>query len=126
MMIAVAGLVGGCSMSSPIQSTTYRQSIGENTTPMVIDGAMQLRDWNRSTAIYSSGGVPAGHIGFLFEEHWNEAEWTYAALETPLFIGQTLAFPVVFALGPPWQTVIYHGDSVGPSYTAMPPLPASN
>jgi hypothetical protein len=116
-------LACGCSMQSPLQSTTARESIGENTTPLTVDGAMELRDWNRSTSLYSNGGTPAGPTGFLFEERWYEPNWTYSVVETPLFVAQTLALPVTLAIAPPWTTVIYHGDRIGPTYTAMPPVP---
>jgi hypothetical protein len=119
-----ATLMCGCQgMRSPVEPQTYEPKIGENTTPLLIDQAMQSRDWNRSVALYSSGNTIAGPTGFLYQLNWNNPGWSYAVLETPLFIGQALALPVTLAIAPPWNKVRYTGDWIGPTYTAMPPLP---
>ncbi|HMB96478.1 MAG TPA: hypothetical protein VKK61_10605, partial [Tepidisphaeraceae bacterium] len=101
MILLVVAMLGGCQMSSPLEPIKYEPRIGENTTPLLVDQAMQVRDWKLSTSNYANGNVPAGPTGFLFEESWNEPEWTYAVVETPLFIGQVLALPVTLALDPP-------------------------
>lgn len=125
MLLGVA-LLGGCQFTSPVQPMNYEPRIGESTTPLVVDQAMQIRDWDRSASMYASGNTIAGPTGFFYEVNWNEPGWTYPLLETPLFIAQTFALPVTLAIAPPWNKVRYTGDWVGPTYTAMPPLPPVN
>jgi hypothetical protein len=86
---------------------------------------MQLRDWQRVSAEYANGDTPAGPTGFLYEPRWNQPEWTYAVIETPLFLGQTIALPVVFVMTPPWTPVTYKGATIEATYNAMPALPGS-
>jgi hypothetical protein len=123
LMVLGAMLLSGCQYGSPIQPVKYEPRIGINTTPLQVDQAMQIRDWDRSVSMYSSGNTIAGPTGFLYELSWNYPGWSYPLLETPLFIGQAFALPVTLALAPPWERVRYTGDWVGPTSTAMPPLP---
>jgi hypothetical protein len=123
LLLLGAMFLGGCQFSSPVQPMNYEPKIGENTTPLNVDQAMQIRDWDRSTGMYASGNTIAGPTGFVYEINWNEPAWSYALLETPLFIGQSFALPVTMAIAPLWQKVRYTGDWIGPTYTAMPPLP---
>lgn len=96
-----------------------------STEPLTIDGAMQQRDWERSTAVYANGDTIAGPTGFWYEPRPDQPEWRYAVLETPLFVFQTVALPVTLAITPPWTNMRYTGAEVGTTYTAMPPLPPS-
>lgn len=131
-MIGIAALAGavGCQQTNDqvpdyhiVQQIRNTPPEPENQTPLLVDDAMQLRDWDRSTAHYANGNTIAGPTGFLFEPRWNQPEWTYAALETPLFMVQTLASPLVLIVTPPWTPIMYTGVTVGPTYTAMPVLP---
>jgi hypothetical protein len=133
VLSAGALLTAGCqsmsasmsSMQCPIQKIQNAPPDELNDSPLVVDGAMQLRDWQRMTAQYANGDTPAGPTGFLYEPRWNQPEWTYAVIETPLFVGQTLALPVVFAFTPPWTPVTYKGATIEATYNAMPALPGS-
>src|SRR5450432_1038702 len=81
-------LLGGCSsMQCPIQRVQNAPPAAENTTPLVIDQAMQVRDWDRVTAHYANGDTIAGPTGTPYEVRWNQPAWEYVALETPLFVG---------------------------------------
>ena len=94
-----------------------------NEEPMLVDQAMQLRDWDRSDAYYTNTSFVAGPVGFLFEPSYTNPYWSYAVLEFPLFVGQVLALPVTLWLPPPWTPVNYSGGKVEPTYHGMPPLP---
>src|SRR5262245_44970102 len=58
-----------------------------NDSPLVVDGAMQLRDWDRAPALYANGDTPAGPTEFPYEPKWHQADWVYPVVETPLFVG---------------------------------------
>ena len=94
-----------------------------NDSPLVVDGAMQLRDWQRSSAVYANGDTPAGPTGFLYEPAWYQSEWRYPIIETPLSVAQMVALPVTLAITPPWTTVTYTGATINTTYTAMPAMP---
>jgi hypothetical protein len=97
-----------------------------NDTPLVVDGAMQLRDWSRSTAFYSNGDTIAGPTDFPYEIRRNNPAWVYAVEEPVLFTGQALVFPVMLIIAPPCQERRYTGATIEPTYTAMPALPQSS
>jgi hypothetical protein len=123
---ALVGLVcvgGGCQFTQRVQNSPPELT---SSTPMIVDGAMQIREWDRSTALYSNGDTVAGPTGFRYEARWYQPEWRYPIIETPLFVGQTLALPVTLALTPPWSEMRYTGVTVEPTHTAMPLLPPSS
>jgi hypothetical protein len=92
-----------------------------NDQPLVIDDAMQQRDWEPTTAFYQSGATIAGPTGFLYEPVNTMSEPTQGVVETPLFIGQAIAAPIVLLFQPVWTPVIYRGIRQESSYTAVPP-----
>jgi hypothetical protein len=98
---------------------------GLNDPPPVADQAMELRDWDRLTAHYMNPRFVAGNPGFLFQPADDLAWWAYPLIETPMFLGQTLALPVTLILRPPTTPVQYAGEMLPPTYHAMPPLPPS-
>ena len=116
-------LAGGCMSQCPLQKVENTPAERENQAPIMVDPAMQLRNWDRSTAYYGNGNVVAGPTGFRYIPRWGQPEPFYVAEEVPLFIAQTIALPVVLILTPPWTPELYTGVTVEPTYTAMPPVP---
>lgn len=114
-------LMAGC--GSLIQPVRNSPPATLNPAPLVVDQAMQLRDWDRVTAHYSNGDTVAGPTGFPYEARWGQPEWAYSVIEPPLFVGQTVALPVSLVITPPWTPIRYTGETVETTYTAMPPLP---
>jgi hypothetical protein len=119
-VLFITPLLGGCALLQPVRNS---QPAAPNPTPLVVDQAMQVRDWDRVTAAYSNGDTIAGPTGFPYEARWYQPEWRYAAIEPPLFVGQSVALPVTLIFTPPWTAIRYTGETVETSYTAMPPLP---
>lgn len=93
------------------------------TSPIEPDEAMQIRDWSASAAYYQNPRFIAGPTGHLFETPYEPTQWYYAASDTALFLGQTLGIPIVLIMNPPWTPVEYAGETLPPTYHAMPPLP---
>lgn len=119
--VALGGLLlGGC--VQPMTDTPTAPLVEE---PMVIDQAMQVRDWDRSTAVYTNLAFVAGSPGFWYQPKWDQPDWTYAVVEAPLFLGQALILPITVWFPPQWQPVNYAGLKMEPTYHAMPPLPPS-
>ena len=94
-----------------------------NTTPLVIDRAMQLRNWEPSSVEYANGSVVAGPLGFWFEPRPDLPEWQHTFVDPAMFAGQALILPVTVFFPPPWTDFAYRGATVEPTYTAAPPLP---
>ena len=91
--------------------------------PLVIDEAMQQRDWPVTVANYQNGSTPGWATTFLFINNPKTPPWTAAVTETPIFAFNSLISPIVLICSPPNQRIIYPSDGIEPSYNAMPPLP---
>ena len=87
------------------------------------DEAMALRDWQQSSAIYANTSTVAGNTGFFWMPRWDQPEWVYPLVDTPIFLANVVALPVSFIMTPPWKPVEYRSATVPPTFTAMPPLP---
>jgi len=96
-----------------------------NETPLVVDEAMQIRDWDRSSAHYEDPRFIAGPTGFWFISPGERPQWYYSATETPIFVAQTVMLPVTLLITPVWTPVRYAGETLEPTHHAMPPLPPS-
>ncbi|HVT87507.1 MAG TPA: hypothetical protein VHD56_01535 [Tepidisphaeraceae bacterium] len=114
--------VTGCSMQCPIQHVNNSVNEPQSQAPMLVDEAMQNRDWNRSEATYANGNIIAGPTGFLYQTRWDQPTWVYPLEESPLFVGQTIGLPITLTRTPPWTPILYKGGNGEPTYTAMPPL----
>jgi hypothetical protein len=130
-LVAVGGAVvmalSGCQGdSNPFARARNTPPEPLNAEPLMVDEAMQLRDWNRVTALYASGDTAAGATGFPFTTRQDQPEWRYAALETPLFVFQAIALPVNLIIAGPTREIHYAGATIEPTHTAMPPLPPSD
>lgn len=134
-LIAVAGIISaGCQTMKSEMSGLTTNPVAKlknappdelNDTPLIVDGAMQLRNWPRVSSVYANGDTPAGPTGFWYEPAWNQSGWKYPVIETPLFLVQTVALPVTLSLTPPWSEATYTGATISTTYTAMPLLPGS-
>jgi hypothetical protein len=94
-----------------------------NTTPIVIDEAMQHRDWDRSTSYYANGGAIAGGTGYLWQTHETIPEGDRRYTDVPVAAANFVSLPVGIFVDSPFKKVVYRGEAVPPSYTAQPPLP---
>src|SRR5688572_11627584 len=96
---------------------------GLNDVPLDVDQAMEIRDWEPMSARYTNPRFIAGPPGFWFIPAYGNPEPIYAFQETPMFVLQSLALPLTMWFPLPWTPVRYAGESVEPSWHAMPPLP---
>jgi hypothetical protein len=111
----LAAVVGGCAQQPPRQPAR---------PPLVVDGAMQRREWDRSVAPYPNGDTVSGHNRFPFrtDSDRSQNEYPLAAYDIAASLGQTVALPFTYLFIPPFARAVYHGDDIGPTYTAMPAM----
>jgi len=123
VVIVRSVIIGFCIALSGCQWIPKSTPGATNDTPMLVDQAMQIRDWDRSSAIYTNTTFVAGSTGFLFEPRYDNPGWSYALIEPPLFAAQVVALPVTIWFPPPWVPVNYASERLEPTYHGMPPLP---
>jgi hypothetical protein len=97
-----------------------------NDAPVPIDEAMQIRDWEPSSARYTNPRFIAGPTGYWFQPSYGMPEPVYAVQEAPMFVLQTLGLPVTVWFPPLWTPVEYAGETLEPTWHAMPPLPEAH
>jgi hypothetical protein len=89
--------------------------------PLVIDEAMQRRDWDQSTAYYANGVTVAGPTGVYFEPHDRVPPGLpRGAVEAPLFVGHVVLLPFDMLWDPYWEDVAYPRAQSPASYTQAP------
>ncbi len=93
--------------------------------PLIVDQAMQQRQWARSNAIYQTGAVKGYSTRTTFTTGPHDSRLLTTGLENGALIGNTVVMPFTLITTPPFTPVVYTGEEVPPSYTAMPPLPPS-
>ena len=92
-------------------------------SPLVVDEAMERRDWSPSVAHYANGETRAYPTGFVLGHSPDAPAWAPVVTDTPLFLSNIVAMPVGYLFTPPWTPVDYPRGVVPPTYNAMPPLP---
>jgi hypothetical protein len=92
-----------------------------NTKPLLVDVAMQRRDWDPSLATYSNDTVMAWPDYSPLRSHYMPCR-EGAVTDPILFFGNLFYMPVGMFKDPPTKMVGYKSLSVEPTYTAMPPL----
>jgi hypothetical protein len=114
-LTALAGATAGCAQQ---QQQVY------TPPPMTVDGAMQLRDFERSVAYYPNGDTVSGIDRFPIRSTagLDENQYAASAFDLAASLGQTVALPFTYLVVPPFTRGVYYGDNVGPSYTAMPQM----
>ena len=114
-LTVAAGSLVGCARPAPRPYTP---------PPMLVDEAMQERDWERSVAYYPNGDTVSGHNRFPIrsDARIGESEYGDAAYDIGASLAQTVALPFTYIFIPPFAPAVYTGEQIGPSYTAMPPM----
>ncbi len=116
-LLAAGLLTAGCQMKQPPKPDAVSHA------PLVVDEAMQQRQWPVTVCHFQNGQTPAWPTATLFVHRTNEAVWQATVTDTPMFMANVMTIPVVSIFTPPWQRVIYPSGVIEASYNAMPPLP---
>ena len=93
-----------------------------NDAPLVVDEAMQKREFERSSAYYQRPVVVAGPTWLTFRGD-EKTERTDAITDPAIFVTNVVVSPYPAVKDPQWERVEYRGATVPPTHHAMPPLP---
>lgn len=115
-VLASAGMV----LSTGCQRIPPNRPVALNDAPLIVDEAMQIRDWDRSTGYYASGNVPAGATRLTFEPK-NDNRYNYA-FDPLIGLANFAIIPFTYFRTPPFTTIVHQGAIVPPTHTAMPPM----
>ncbi len=115
-LLTLSGAVVGCQRANQTQTAEL------NRTPIIEDDAMKLRMWSQSSATYPNGATVAGPTLFAREPRRGKREYHYLYTDTGVYAGNVFMLPYRFYQTPPWREVIYPGEVISPSHTAVPPI----
>jgi hypothetical protein len=93
--------------------------------PMVVDAAMQRRDWERSAAWYPNGDTVAGVQRYPLRSQGGSPgtpDYANAFYDFLASAGQTIALPFTYLVVPPFAPQVFTGENIPPTYTAMPDM----
>ena len=115
LAVCVVGMLSVVGCRTRVNSSTRAEL---NTPPLIVDEAMQKRDFDRMVVQYQNGDTMAGPDLVVIE---NTAPDPYSRVTDPVVsIVNDSIVPVTTVLSPPWKDVIYKGVEVPPTYTAQP------
>ena len=104
VLLVATGSIAGCQRTADIQERP-----AFSMSPLVIDSAIQHRNWEPSVVEYPNGDVVAGPTLFPYETRRTDPGWQQALFAPVLFVGQTIALPFHAFVTPPWSQVAYQG-----------------
>src|SRR5580700_3048177 len=76
-------------------------------SPLIVDEAMQQRNWPRTTVRFQNGETPAGPTGFVLKHSPDAPKWTPALTDAPMCVANICLVPFGYLFTPPWTRVIY-------------------
>ena len=127
MLGAAAVAVTGC-----VKADRNSPPLTLNPLPLKEDEAMARRDWSEESAWYANVGVVAGPTGRTWEPGtrypWGQPVSVpgHIVTDDTIFLGNTALMPARLVVQPPWTEKVYRGVTTPPTYTASPPLEATN
>jgi hypothetical protein len=89
-----------------------------NNAPLLVDEAMQIRDFDRSTSVYANGGTVAGSPRLTFEPKDDSA--VNYVVDPAIGLTNFVIIPFSYFWIPPFAKIEHHGAIVPPTYTAEP------
>ena len=115
-IIASGLLLVGCQRVAPPMADRV------NDTPLIVDEAMQKRDWDPSVQYYPNGATVADFSGAWFEQHQKVSDDWRRVTDPAVATGNILTLPISIPLEMRHDPRVYHGAQIPPTYTAQPPL----
>jgi hypothetical protein len=122
---AVRWAMLGAAALGAIGCSTAPRPLELSQTTLIVDPAMQKRDWDRSVAYYPSGAVPAWDTRFWYKPPAGSPQAIKPITEPIAFVGQTLFLPIALIEAPPFKPVIAHGVQEPVTSTAFPAPPGN-
>jgi hypothetical protein len=115
--VVAAAVMGGCQANVP--NSTERL----NNSPLIVDEAMQAREWDRSTAFYANGDTVSGGTGYMFHTHETIPDGYRRVIEPGVAAMNIGLLPVGVFVNTPFKPQVQQGAIIPPTHSAMPPLP---
>ena len=115
-LLASAGVV----VSTGCQRVAPNFPVALNDRPIVVDEAMEIRDWDRSTANYANGTTVAGATRTTWEPTY-ENNYSYV-VDPAIGVANIVTIPFTYFRTPWGKTVVHHGAITPPTHTAVPPV----
>jgi hypothetical protein len=112
--LVALSLVGGCRFAS-----NEAPKMNLDQTPLIVDEAMQRRDWDRTPAYYANGDTVAGPNLVVVEGTGPDV--VQRVTDPTASVTNAIIAPATFILSPPWKDMVYQGMVIPPTYTAQPP-----
>lgn len=112
----IVGLLAGC------QGNPRPRPDPLNRTPLVVDEAMQRREWEPSAAYYANGDTIAGGTGYMFQTSPNIPDGWRRVVDPVMTTANILLLPVGLVVNSPTKKEDYQGAIIPPTHTANPPL----
>jgi hypothetical protein len=78
-----------------------------NRSPLIVDEAMQRRNWSRTVVRFQNGETPSWATGFILEHPNSEPKLLPVLTDGPMFLENVALLPIDYVLNPPWERVIY-------------------
>jgi hypothetical protein len=94
-----------------------------NNSPLIVDEAMQRREWDRSASYYPNGDTVADGTGYMFHTHETIPDGWRRVVEPGVATLNFALLPIGVFLESPFVPQTYQGVITPPTHTAMPPLP---
>ena len=107
-------------LATGCQRTRPNSPVALNDNPIVVDEAMEIRDWDRSTANYASGAVVAGAPRVTWEPKYDN-RWNYV-FDPAIGTANIVTVPFTYIWIPWGKTVVSRGAITPPTHTAVPPV----
>lgn len=118
---SAVGLVtaGGCT------NNIEPEPQAETVQPMVVDEAMQTRDWEPVAVVYQNGDTIGGIDRAPVKPRFvTNSQYIQGGAAPFLFIAQAVVSPITFLWAPPFEPVATQGEVFRPTYTGAPPAAA--
>lgn len=113
---ALASGIVGCQQTVPPMTTQL------NKEPLVIDEAVQKRDWDRTPCYYANGTTISGGNGYMFQTHETISDPYRRLADVPVTVGNILLLPIGVFANSAFEPQEQRGAVFPPTYTAQPPL----
>ena len=115
-IVAVSGLVG-CQGNVP----PARERI--DASPLIVDEAMQRREWDRQTSFYANGDTVDGGNGYMFRTHETIPPAARTVVEPAVTTTNMVLLPIGVFVNSPFARKVDEGAVIPPTQSAMPVLP---
>ena len=119
-------LLGSCVLGSMMfgcQAIVPESTERLNNTPLIVDDAMQKRQWDQSTSYYANGDTVADGTGYMFETHETVPDGWRRVVEPAITTMNIALLPIGVFVNSPIKEQVYQGGIIPPTHHAMPPLP---